>query len=264
MRSLDLRPVVWAAGAVLVAATAAHAEFPERPEGAAFGQPIAEEDLALWDIDIHTPTGEGLPEGEGTVAQGEEVYNAVCVACHGEHAEGGAMYGTMVGGIGTMTERPRVLTPGSMYPYAPILFDYVRRAMPLDHPQSLTADEVYAVSAYIYHLNGLVGEDFVMNAQTMPTIEMPNRDAFDEDDRPDVHAERCMEDCQPIGTVEEGDYLNAAAPVAAASANEGTPDPAEEEAQGGGTGGQVIMGDEEEADIPAVEEIQGETEDGAD
>lgn len=246
MRSPDLRTLSWAAGAALVAATSAQAELPERPEGAAFGQPIAEEDLDLWDIDIHTPTGEGLPDGEGTVAQGEEVYNTVCAACHGERAEGGAMYGTMVGGIGTMTERPRVLTPGSMYPYAPILFDYVRRAMPLDNPQSLTPDEVYAVSAYIYYLNGLIDEDFVMNAQTMPTIEMPNRDAFIEDDRPDTQAERCMEDCQPIGTVADGDYLAVEAPAPDGSDGESTPVPAEEEAQGGGTGGQVIMGGEVE------------------
>lgn len=254
MRSLDLRAPVWAAAAVLVAATAAHAEFQDRPEGAAFGQPISEEDLTLWDIDIHTPTGGGLPEGEGTVAQGEEVYNAVCVACHGERAEGGVMYGTMVGGMGTMTERPRVLTPGSMYPYAPILFDYIRRAMPLDHPQSLTPDEVYAVSAYIYHLNGLIDEDFVMNAQTMPTIEMPNRDAFIEVDGPDVKAERCMENCQPIGTVAEGDYRT----TGQAAGEEGTPDPAEEEAQGGGTGGQVIMGDGDEADAEAEDSVKGD------
>lgn len=206
MQSLDLvrgcAIAIFAAGI----STSAIAELPERPDGAAFGQPIAEADLVLWDIEIHNPTGAGLPEGQGTVAEGEEVYANLCLHCHGERAEGGDMYGTMVGGIGSMTERPRVLTPGSMYPYAPILFDYVRRAMPLDNPQSMTADEVYAVSAYIYHLNGLVDADFVMNAQTMPTIEMPNRDAFFEDDRPDVMAERCMENCAPIGTVADGDY----------------------------------------------------------
>ena len=100
-----------------------------------------------------------------------------------------------------MTKSPRVLTPGSMYPYAPILFDYVRRAMPMDAPQSLADDEVYAVAAYIYNLNGLVPDDFRMNAETMPKIQMPNRDAFIKDDRPDTHAERCMADCKPIGTV---------------------------------------------------------------
>lgn len=233
------------AGASLLALTSAsaYAEFAERPEGAAFGEPIAEDELALWDIDITTPTGANLPEGEGTVATGREVYAAQCAHCHGDDpAEGGVMYGTMVGGIGTMTERPRVLTPGSMYPYAPILFDYVRRAMPLDNPQSMTADDVYAVSAYLYHLNGLVDEDFVMNAETMPAIEMPNRDAFFDDDRPDTSAERCMENCKPIGTVADGDYLTAGQPVD----DEETPDPSESQIQGGGTGGTVIMGDEED------------------
>ena len=163
--------------------------------------PVKDADLGLWNIDIHTPDGGNLPAGEGTVSAGKAVYDAKCVACHGEKAGGGPVYGTLVGGIGSMTKSPRVLTPGSMYPYAPILFDYVRRAMPMDAPQSLTNDEVYAVAAYIYNLNGLVPEDFKMNAQTMAKIEMPNRNAFIKDDRPDTKAERCMADCKPIGTV---------------------------------------------------------------
>lgn len=151
-----------------------------------FGKSISEADLALWNIDIYTPTGGNLPSGEGTVAAGKAVYEAKCLACHGEAAAGGPMYGTMVGGIGTMDKNPRVLTPGSMYPYAPILFDYTRRAMPLDQPQSLTPDEVYSVAAYIYHLNGLIPEDFKMNRATMSTIKMPNQGNFIVDDRPDV------------------------------------------------------------------------------
>lgn len=174
----------------------------EAPEQG-YGTPITEAELELWNIAIETPTGRNLPEGSGTVAKGEEVYAQACQHCHGPEAKGGDeyMYGTMVGGIGTMTENPRVLTPGSMYPYAPILFDYVRRAMPLDNPQSLTSDEVYAITAYIYHLNGLVDEDFVANAETLPAIEMPNRNAFVSDTRPDTNNERCMQDCEPIGTV---------------------------------------------------------------
>lgn len=206
---MQLRKLILALGSTLALSTVAYPLYAdgteERPEGVAFGTEISEDDLALWDIDIQTPTGVGLPEGEGTVSEGQAVYEAKCIACHGEKAEGGSQYGSMVGGIGSMTERPRKLTPGSMYPYAPILFDYVRRAMPIDRPHSLTNDEVYAVSAYIYFLNGLIGEDFKMNAQTMPTIEMPNRDAFITDDRPDTNAERCMTDCKPIGTVADGD-----------------------------------------------------------
>lgn len=219
----------------------------ERPS-AGYGQPIAEEDLALWDIAIETPTGGRLPEGSGTVGDGAEVYANLCQTCHGPEARGGDdyMYGTMVGGIGSMTESPRVLTPGSMYPYAPILFDYVRRAMPLDSPQSLTADQVYAVTAYIYHLNGLVDSDFVADADSLPEIEMPNRGAFFDDDRPDTANERCMTDCDPIGTVADADAARSSASNAPAEGDEAVD---AEVVGGGGTGGQVEMGadPEEEA-----------------
>jgi len=185
---------------VLTASVVTAQDIMERPD-VSHGEVITEDRLALWNIDIMTPTGGNLPAGEGSVAEGAEVFDQSCVACHGEKAAGGSMFGSMVGGIGSMTENPRVLTPGSMYPYAPILFDYTKRAMPLDSPQSLSDDEVYAVTAYIYHLNGLVDEDFVANSETLPEIEMPNRNAFFVDDRPDTQAGRCMQDCAPIGTV---------------------------------------------------------------
>lgn len=98
----------------------------------------------------------------------------------------------------------------------------------MDAPQSLKPDEVYGLVAYIYNLNGLVPDDIRMNAQTLSTIAMPNRDAFVRDDRPDTHAERCMSDCKPIGTV--ADAANA-------------PSASKDSAAGGGTGNQVIMGD---------------------
>src|SRR5438093_3414857 len=142
--------------ALLVGACAAPTALrPARP-AVGFGQPIGEADLAAWNIDVRTSDGRGLPTGRGSVAQGKAVYEAQCLACHGPEAKGGSVYGTMVGGIGSFTTDRRVVTPGSMYPYAPILFDYVRRTMPMDRPQSLTNDEIYAVSAYLLHLNGLV------------------------------------------------------------------------------------------------------------
>ncbi len=101
----------------------------------------------------------------------------------------------MFGGIGSMTEKKRKLTPGSMYPYAPILFDYTRRAMPMDAPQSLSNNEVYALTAYIYHLNGLVEKDATVDAASLSAMKMPNRDGFIADDRPDTKAVRCMQDC---------------------------------------------------------------------
>lgn len=165
---------------------------------AKWGQPISEADVAAWDIDISTSDGAGLPEGKGTVAEGEKIFAEKCVACHGEKAGGGPMYGSMVGGIGSMTKPKRKLTPGSMYPYASILFDYTRRTMPMNEPQTLTNNEVYALSAYIYHLNGLVKKDAVMDAAAMKAIKMPNRDGFMVDDRPDANATRCMQNCPKI------------------------------------------------------------------
>ncbi|MEQ1517592.1 MAG: c-type cytochrome, partial [Usitatibacteraceae bacterium] len=117
--------------------------------GAAFGRPISEADLAAWNIDIRTQDGLGLPAGKGDAVRGKAVYGEKCIACHGPDAKGGPVFGTMVGGIGSFKTNVRVLTPGSMYPYAPILFDYIRRAMPMDRPQSLTSDEVYSVAAYL-------------------------------------------------------------------------------------------------------------------
>ena len=160
------------------------------------GRPISEADIAPWNIDVRTPDGKGLPAGRGTVAEGQKVYEAKCLACHGAEAKGGSVYGTMVGGIGSFKTNTRVLTPGSMYPYAPILFDYMRRAMPMDSPQSLTPNELYALSGYLLNLNGLVPADAVMDQNSLPKVQMPNRNGFIVDDRPDTKAVRCMTDCR--------------------------------------------------------------------
>jgi hypothetical protein len=189
-------PVAKTADGIWLGKTARHPvqPLPDRPR---FGQPVREADLVALNIDVRTPDGLGLPPGRGTVAAGKQVYDTKCVACHGADAKGGPVFGTMVGGIGSMTKNPRVLTPGSMYPYAPVLFDYVRRAMPMDRPQSLTNDETYAVSAYLLHLNGLIPADAVMGPDTLVKVQMPNRNAFIIDDRPDSKAVRCMSDCKP-------------------------------------------------------------------
>lgn len=163
-----------------------------------FGQPVTEEALAAWNIDVRGPDGRGLPPGGGTALAGKPIYEAKCAMCHGAEAAGGPMFGTMVGGIGSFTTDKRVLTPGSMYPYAPALFDYIRRAMPMSQPQSLTADETYAVTAYLLHLNGLVPADKRMDASALTALRMPNRDGFIVDDRPDTKAERCMTNCRAL------------------------------------------------------------------
>ncbi len=188
-------PVAKTAEGIWLGKTAPHPvqALPDRPR---FGQPVSEADLVAVNIDVRTPDGLGLPPGRGTVSAGKQVYDGKCAACHGPEAKGGPVFGAMVGGIGSMTKSPRVLTPGSMYPYAPILFDYVRRAMPMDSPQSLTNDETYAVSAYLLHLNGLIPADAVMGPESLVKVQMPNRGAFLIDDRPDSKAVRCMNDCK--------------------------------------------------------------------
>ncbi len=160
-----------AASALLVLSMAALAQTPD------LGHPATPEEIAVWDISIG-PDGAGLPPGNGSPQQGEAVYAAKCVACHGEKGSG-KPNDQLVGGIGTLTgDQPAVKTVGSFWPYATTLFDYVRRAMPFNAPRSLSNDEVYAVCAYILQLNGIIAENAVMNAQTLAKVQMPNRDGF--------------------------------------------------------------------------------------
>ena len=113
-----------------------------------------------------------LPAGSGTPKQGEAVYTAKCVACHGEKGAG-RPNDALVGGIGSLPgDKPPMRTVGSYWPYATTIFDYVRRAMPYNESKSLTNDEVYAVTAYILQLNGIIGENDVTNAQTLPKVRM--------------------------------------------------------------------------------------------
>ena len=150
---------------------------PALAQSPQFGQPIAPADIAPWDISIG-PDGAGLPPGSGTPAQGEAVYAAKCQACHGEKGAGGPN-DALVGGIGSLAAgKAPVKTVGSYWPYATTLFDYIRRAMPFPEPKSLTSDEIYAVSAYILNLNGIIGEGDVLDAQSLPNVRMPNRDGF--------------------------------------------------------------------------------------
>lgn len=152
--------------------------------GYGIGRAATPEEIALWDIDIR-PDGAGLPPGSGSVAEGQRVYRDRCATCHGDLGQGGPM-DRLAGGRGTLASTPPVRTVGSYWPYATTLFDYVRRAMPFNAPQSLAPDELYAVTAYLLFLNDIVLEGTRLDASSLTAIRMPNRDGFTGDPRPDV------------------------------------------------------------------------------
>jgi len=151
------------------------------------GREATAKEIAGWNIDA-PPSGEGLPDGSGSVAEGKEVYQAQCQACHGADGKSGPM-NRLVGGKGSLASDAPVKTVGSYWPYATTLYDYVHRAMPFNSPQSLSPDETYAVTAYVLNLNGIVDGDTTLDADSLPEIKMPNRDGFVRPDpRPDVDA----------------------------------------------------------------------------
>ena len=165
------------AASALVAACATSSSIPTTPTaGPDLGRVATAREVAAWDISI-PPSGAGLPAGSGSVKQGEAVYVEKCQACHGSKGVGKPA-DALVGGIGSLSSGKAVITVGSYWPYATTLFDYVRRAMPTTAPQSLSDGEVYAVTAYVLHLNGIVDENAVLDAGTLPKVRMPNRDGF--------------------------------------------------------------------------------------
>lgn len=149
-----------------------------------FGRPPTESEITAWDIDI-APDGHGLPAGHGSAREGEKVYQQHCAFCHGRTGIEGPMP-KLVGGQGTLNTDHPVKTVGSYWPYATTLYDYIFRAMPLTAPQSLTPNEVYAVVAWILFRNGIVEKTARIDAATLPRIQMPNRDGFVTDPRPEV------------------------------------------------------------------------------
>ncbi|MCX8134672.1 MAG: cytochrome c [Roseococcus sp.] len=159
------------------------------------GRPASPAEIAGWDIAVRGD-GRNLPPGRGTAKEGEELYLQHCASCHGDFGEGIDRWPALMGGRGSLrSDQPR-RTVGSFWQHAPAVFDYVRRAMPYTAPQSLTNEEYYAITAYILHLNELVGEDEVMDRDTLPRVEMPNRDGFVLEARPDTPNTACMTNCR--------------------------------------------------------------------
>jgi len=149
---------------------------PTARETPNLGRVASPSEVAAWDVSV-PPDGTGLPPGRGTSAKGAIVYEQKCQNCHGERGAG-QPNDRLVGGHGTLASKTPVRTVGSYWPYATTLFDYVRRAMPYTQSHSLSDDEVYAVTAYLLLLNGIIGESDVMNAETLPKVKMPNRHNF--------------------------------------------------------------------------------------
>ncbi len=152
------------------------------------GKKATAAEIAGWNIDVR-PDGAGLPEGHGSVAKGNDIYDANCAMCHGT--------------FGESNEYLALTAVGAKLNYATTLFDYINRAMPFPHSKSLTADEVYAVSAYVLNLNNVVPGDFVANKDTLPKVKMPYRDGFKTfpglmsvHGKPDVHNTACMKNCE--------------------------------------------------------------------
>ena len=149
---------------------------PAFAQSPGLGVPLMPAELGTLQPSI-LPDGTGLPPGSGSVQAGADVYARNCMACHGSDGTG-TVNDALVGGIGSLTGPRPVLTVGSFWPWAPPLFDYVRRAMPYQTPGSLSDADVYSVTAYVLFLNGIIEADAVLDAQRLTDVRMPNADGF--------------------------------------------------------------------------------------
>ena len=140
------------------------------------GRPAQVSEITAWDVDI-MPDGHGLPPGSGTVTAGAEVFAQQCAGCHGMNGEGVAMFDAL------SAKESSDKTIGSYWPFATTVFDYVRQAMPFTNPGSLTNDEVYALTAFLLHMNDIISVDDVMDAASLPRVVMPNAKGFILDNR---------------------------------------------------------------------------------
>jgi cytochrome c len=185
-RALAVAMALWGAGTASA----------DDGEGFGFGTPASDAEIAGWNIDVG-PDGEGLPAGRGTALQGEELYLGKCAACHGEFGEGVGRYAPVAGGVGSITTGSAERTAGSYWPYATTLWDYIYRTMPFGDAQSLSADQVYAITAYILSLSDIVDETTVLDAGSLAQVRMPNRNGFVfPDPRPDTDNIPCMRACK--------------------------------------------------------------------
>jgi len=165
------------------------------------GREATQAEIAAWDIDVR-PDGKGLPDGKGTVAEGEEIYAEKCASCHGEFGEGIDRWPVLAGGHDSLKSDRPVKTIGSYWPFLSTVFDYVNRAMPFGDSRSLEPNEVYAITAYLLNLNDVVDSEFELSKENFVDTRLPNEANFIQDTRPDTPviargAEPCMTDCKP-------------------------------------------------------------------
>jgi cytochrome c len=192
--------------AALMVGSAASAQQPAKPVGAnaplALGRVALPDEIKAWDTDVRFD-GAGLPPGRGTVKQGDQLYQERCAACHGEFGEGAGRWPVLAGGHGTLKADRPDKTIGSFWPYLSTVFDYMGRAMPYGNARSLTADEVYALTAYLLQMNDVVkDENFELSDKNFMSIRMPNAGGFRDDDREASEKEfwnrkPCMTNCKP-------------------------------------------------------------------
>ena len=192
-------PVALVAASLATASFALYAATKDAPRFG-FGKPATPAEIAGWDIDVR-PDGKGLPPGKGTVAMGQDVYDAQCASCHGTFGESND-YMVLAGGVGSLATNEPVRTTGSKLNHATTLWDYINRAMPFNAPKTLTPDQVYAVTAYVLHLNDILPADASLDRESILKVKMPNRDGFTtdhgfmtRDGKPDVRAVACMQNC---------------------------------------------------------------------
>jgi len=191
------------ASSFTAAADPGHPGYDQKPGHFGYGLTATPEQIFGWDIDVRGDDGAGLPPGKGTVKRGAEVFADQCAGCHGTFGEGEGRFPKLVGGAATLRDDRPELTVGSYWPFAPTLWDYINRAMPMQAPHTLSADDVYALTAYILNLNNLVPDEFVADRDSLPQLKMPNRDNFIwTDPRPDTAAKPCMNSCADPATVQ--------------------------------------------------------------
>jgi mono/diheme cytochrome c family protein len=163
--------ILLAATTVAVAQTSSYSNVGRTP---------AKEEIQAWDISVG-PDGKGLPPGSGTAKEGAPIFATKCAVCHGPAAEGGAI-GTRLAGDKALQETLTTLKPvrtvGSYWPFATTIWDYIGRAMPRNQAGTLSANQIYALTAFILYKSNIIQESDVMDAKTLPKVQMPNRNGF--------------------------------------------------------------------------------------